>query len=341
MSRFPLPELDVPIIAAPMAGGPSTPELVAAVANAGGFGFLAGGFLSVDQLKDRISRTGELTWRPFGVNLFVTERAEPRDLDGFRAQVEAYAATRPSLAGVEVGEPAWDRDDDYRAKVHLVAEEEPVAAVSFTFGLPTAQDVEKLHSTGTCVMVTVTSPDEARAALEVGADALTVQGPKAGGHRGTHDMTAEPGDTDLLDLLDEIGPLGLPMAAAGGLATSETIAEALAHGAVAAQLGSIFLLTPEAGTSVAHRAALRKKRDTVSSRSFTGRYARGLANGWTEAIPDAPAVYPQVHQMTSALRQAAAAAGDIEATHLWAGTEYRRAVEAPAADIIRLLAAEL
>lgn len=336
---FDFASLPVPVVAAPMAGGPSTPKLVTAVAAAGGFGFLAAGYRSPDALAAEVARTRALGPAPFGVNVFVPEEPARVDLDDFTARVAAYAAERG--LDVTVGTPDWADDDAYAAKLDALVND-PVAVVSFTFGLPSEGDVERLHRVGSAVACTVTTRAEALAARMVGADALVVQGPGAGGHRGTHRMADVPDTAPLPDLLTDLAGVGLPMLAAGGLGTAADLRAALDRGAVAAQLGTMFLLTPEAGTTPTHRAALGRRRDTVVTRAFSGRPARGLHNGFIDALDAyAPAAYPQVNQVTGPIRKAAAAAGDAQALHLWAGTAYRRAVAAPAGEIVRLLAAEL
>ena len=147
--------LGSPIVLAPLAGGPSTPELAAAVSEAGGLGFLAAGYLSADALAERIEATRALTARPFGVNLFVP---------GPRAPSEVFAAYVAGLEGegLQVGAPRFD-DDDWEAKLALL-ERSPVAAVSFTFGFPDAGVLERVRATGAEAWVTVTSPEEASAA---------------------------------------------------------------------------------------------------------------------------------------------------------------------------------
>ncbi|MDA0185625.1 nitronate monooxygenase, partial [Solirubrobacter phytolaccae] len=177
-------DLAVPIVGAPMAGGPTTPELVAAVSNAGGLGCLAAGYLTADALGDRIAATRALTERPFGVNLFVPgPRTDP-------ATYAAYAAP--------LGEPRWD-DDDWEAKLALLAREE-VAVVSYTFGCP-----DPLPDLPGEAWVTVTTPAEARAAVAAGADALVVQGAEAGGHRGTWVDAPDVKPLGLIALLQLLG----------------------------------------------------------------------------------------------------------------------------------------
>jgi nitronate monooxygenase len=195
------------------------------------------------------------------------------------------------------------------------------------------------------VVVTVTTAREAVTAAVSGADALCVQGAEAGAHQGSFTGTGgldEP--VPLRRLLAAVRSVTtLPLIAAGGLGTGAQIAEVLGLGAVAAQLGTAFLRCPESGASAVHKAALADPRftRTALTRAFSGRPARGLVNRFmTEHGEHAPAAYPEVHYITAPLRRAASARGDAEAVNLWAGTSYRLAREAPAAEIVAALAAE-
>ncbi len=321
-----------------MAGGPSTPELVAAVSAAGGFGYVAAGYLTPEALADLIRRTRELTDRPFGVNLFVPEVLPPVDISGYADRLRPAA----ERLGATVPVPDWTDDDHWAEKIDLLCAD-PVAVVSFTFGLPTPATVERLHNAGTALIGTVTTVAEARTAVERGLDALCVQGPEAGGHRATHRIADQPEATPLPELLAATrAAVDVPLVAAGGIGTAGQVRELLEIGATAVQVGTLFLLCPEAGTNPTHRAAFAGGRDTVVTRAYSGRPARGLQNRFIEAHDaHAPAAYPQVNQLTGPLRKAAAAAGDVETLHLWAGTNYRRALAVPAAEVIDGLAAGL
>ncbi|GAA3437364.1 NAD(P)H-dependent flavin oxidoreductase [Kutzneria kofuensis] len=331
-------QLRVPVIVAPMAGGGSTPELVAAVVDAGGFGFTPGGYLSAQAMAEQVVQTSALTGGRFGVNLFVPGTNTKPDLGDYPQRVAAEA----ERLGVEAGEPRWD-DDDYPAKLEIVLAQR-VPVVSFTFGLPQASDVSRLHAAGTEVVATVTTPTEAQQAAQLGVDALVVQGFEAGAHRGTlTDDGVSPGGGEefgLLALIRRVSAVtDLPLIATGGLVHGADVAAVLAAGAVAAQLGTAFLRCPEAGTSATHRAALADgTRRTAITRAFTGRPARGMVNRFlVENTDDAPAAYPQVHHLTRPMRAAAAKAGDQELVHLWAGQTYPLAEELPAAELVAQL----
>jgi nitronate monooxygenase len=324
--------LAVPIVQAPLAGGPSTPELAAAVSEAGGLGFVAAGYRAPDVMMQDIAATRALTDRPFGVNLFAPVPG-PAD----ETEVRAYAALlarEAERAGVELGRPRFD-DDGFEEKVRILVQG-PVAVISFTFGCPPADVIDSLNGAGSEVWVTVTSVDEARHAEAAGATALVVQGSEAGGHRGSFVDAAESADYSTLALLQLVGArVELPLVAAGGISTGAAIAAVLVAGAVAAQLGTAFLRCPEAGTSAVHREALASSRPTRLTRAFTGRTARGVVNRMLlELERDAPYAYPEVHHLTAPLRARGRQTGDADIVNLWAGQTHELAQELPAAELV-------
>ncbi|WP_141923336.1 NAD(P)H-dependent flavin oxidoreductase [Haloactinospora alba] len=321
----------VPVIAAPMAGGASTPELVASVNAAGGFGFLAAGYKTVQSMTEQIHRTRALTSRPFGVNVFVPgpDDTDPDELAAYQQRLAPEAEHH----GIQLGEPHWS-DDDYPAKLAALVDD-PVPWVSFTFGCPGQSDIAALQGAGSSVAVTVTTPDEARTAVRAGAD--------AGGHQGSFD--AGERTLPLAELLPLVrAAVDVPLIAAGGITTAEGVRSVIDSGAVAAQLGTAFLRTPESGASATHKDALADPRFTTTevTRAFSGRNARGLANRFLRAhSAAAPHAYPHVHYLTGPLRAAASRAGDTETLHLWAGTGYRAAVARPAGEIVAELSARM
>jgi nitronate monooxygenase len=324
-----------------MAGGPTTPALVVAAASAGGFGFLAGGYRSAEDLGEQIRSVAAQT-SMFGVNLFAPNPV-PVDrtaYDRYRGLLDADAQRfRVSLPA----DPIED-DDAWRDKIDLLADT-PVPIVSFTFGIPDAASLTALRKAGSVLVQTVTSADEALRAAAAGVDALAVQAVAAGGHSATLTPERLPVARPLGDLLAEImHTVDLPTIAAGGVATPHDVADAIHRGASAVMVGTSLLLSPESGASPAHRKALADhgRRGTVVTRAFTGRPARGLRNAFIDRYDTAaPAGYPALHHLTSPLRKAAAAAGDPELVNLWAGVGYHEAADRPAGDILHGLASRL
>jgi nitronate monooxygenase len=333
--RFQVRELGVPIVQAPMAGGPSTVALAAAVCAAGGLGFLAAGYRTPEAVGAEIAELRGVSRGPFGLNVFSPSRGEVSV-----AVLAAYASVIAGDAdryGVEVGVPRYD-DDHYREKVELAIRER-VPVVSFTFGCPALETVERLHRAGSAVWVTVTDPAEAVVAERAGADALVAQGTEAGGHRGYFEDSGPRQELGLLALLRLIlARSGVPVIAAGGIMDGPGIAAVLCAGASAAQLGTALMLTSEAGTFAAHRVRLASADPTSLTRAFSGRTARGIVNQFmTEHDAHAPRGYPQVHHMTAPIRAAARRAGDPERVNLWAGQAHELAVSAPAEELVREL----
>jgi nitronate monooxygenase len=329
---FDVRDLRRPIVQAPMAGGISTAKLAAAVSDAGGLGFLAAGYREPEAVAAEVAELRGLTGRPFGLNIFAAG-GEPAD----PVVVEAYAA-RIGVEG-DLGDPRHD-DDHFDAKLALAADL-AIPVVSFTFGSPTGAQIEELHSAGCAVWVTVTTPAEAAASVAADADALVLQGFEAGGHRGSFDDLA-PEDLGLLTLLRLVaGITDVPLIASGGLFEGAGIAAVLVAGAAAAQLGTAFMLCPEAGTSPAHRLAIQSEAETDITRAFTGRRARGVVNRFMRTHDSAaPSAYPEIHHLTSPLRAAAKAANDPDGFHLWAGQTHARCRAIPASDLMDALAAE-
>jgi len=255
--------------------------------------------------------------------------------------VAAYAARLAPEAertGVAHGTPRFD-DDGYAGKVALLVRE-PVAAVSFTFGCPAPDVVGALREAGSAVWITVTDPDEARRAAAAGADALVVQGTEAGGHRGAFADRDDRVDYGLLSLLALVrAAVDVPLIATGGIATADGVRAVLAAGARAAQVGTAFMLCPEAGTSAPHRAAIEDPSNVTGlTRAFSGRLARGIVNRLQrEHTAAAPIAYPEIHHITAPLRAHARAAGDADLINLWAGEAHALARALPAAEVVAIL----
>jgi nitronate monooxygenase len=328
-----------PVVAAPMAGGPTTPALVQAASRSGSLGFLAGGYLSAEALGDQVAAVATETQR-YGVNLFAPHpvRVDPAAYQSYRDLLRPEA----ERLGVDLPASPVEDDDDWQAKIDLLVAR-PVPVVSFTFGLPDPASVAALRKAGTLLLQTVTTADEAVRSAEAGLDGLVVQGSAAGGHSGVFDAARPPPERPLPDLVAEIAAtVDLPVLAAGGVTTAVEVTHLVSAGADGVAVGTALLLADETGTTAAHRAGLSDPaRHTVTIRAFTGRPARGLTNAFVDRYDaQAPLGYPALHHLTRPLRRAAALAGDHEGVNLWAGAGFRRARSGPAADILADLAAE-
>ncbi|WP_080795880.1 NAD(P)H-dependent flavin oxidoreductase [Corynebacterium pacaense] len=322
-----LDSLDIPVIIAPMAGGPSTPALVNAAHESGTVGFLAGGVIGVDQLREDISGVNGR----FGVNLF-----RPQDREPAPADIDAVAG-RLTQAFREYGLddphiPEVDLSNGWAEKFDLLLQARP-AVVSSTFGMFTATEFDALNRAGIEAWVTVTNPEDAVTAEAAGADVLIVQGPEAGGHRSTWSIDVRPDRRSLDDLLRDIA-VSVPIVAAGGISTSRDVERVLSLGAQAASCGTAFLLAPEAGTSLFNRGIIADGGPTVSTRAFSGRFARGAATAFSRANESLPPLYPYLNTLLAPLRKASTARGNRDFAYCLAGTGMALAREAEAKRIL-------
>ncbi len=331
--------LRAPIVQAPM-GGATTPSMVAAVCEAGGFGSLAAAYLSPAAIEAQVRETRKLTARPFAVNLFAPcVDPEVAAAELARALVELQPWRDRLGLGAPVAPPKVERFEEQFAAVMR----EPPAALSFCFGLIPPSAVERCRAAGTAIIGTATSVAEARALEQSGVDLICAQGAEAGAHRGTFDPRAEPSGIGTLSLVPQIvDAVRVPVLAAGGIMDGRGILAALSLGAVAAQLGTAFLRTPESSIPQVHKDAIARATDdaTVVTRAFSGRPARGLANRFTREV-HSPAPFPLQNSLTREIRQAAAARGDAEALSLWAGQGAAMARALPSGELLLLLAREL
>ncbi len=327
---------EIPVVAAPMSGGPTTPALVQAAVRAGSGGSLAGGYKTAEALAGDVAEVRAETER-YGVNLF-SPNPEPVDRAAYADYRELLLPLAASY-GVELPATPVEDDDGWRGKVDVLIEAAP-PLVSFTFGLPEPAAAAELRRVGCTLLQTVTSADEARLSEEAGMDALIVQSPDAGGHWGTFTPARPPERLRLPELVRAVrAATDLPIMAVGGIGTSADVAAALGAGAQAVAVGTLLLLATEAGTNPAHRAGLAGRADPVTTSAFSGRPAGGLPNEFLAAYDGrAPLGYPAVHHLTSPIRRAAAAASNPEHVNLWAGTGYRNATARPTGEILSGLA---
>ncbi|WP_189053196.1 NAD(P)H-dependent flavin oxidoreductase [Deinococcus daejeonensis] len=325
--------LRAPVVLAPMAGGVGTPALAAAVTRAGGLGSLGGAYLTPQALRDAIREVRALTDGPLLVNLFAPQPAPDVTPD---AVALATAELAPFHDALNLPPPTLPErvQEDFSAQLDVVLEERP-EVFSVAFGPIPPDALGALRARGILTVGTATSLSEALALHESGVDAITVQGGAAGGHRGGWQDDAL---ADTLNLVREVTrATPLPVLAAGGLMTAGHVRAALDAGATLAQCGTAFLLAAEAGTSAPYQQAIQAgTRDTVLTRAYSGRAARGLRTTLTDAVHH-PLPFPHQNALTRPLRTAGAQAGQADVLSLWAGTGYRQAQATGAAQIVASL----
>jgi nitronate monooxygenase len=336
-------EIEYPIVQAPMAGGPTTPELVAAVSNAGGLGSLAAAMLSPDAIHEGVAEVRKRTKKPFAINLFIFEDPHPVAEEVYKALklLEPFSKE----LGLPPGAALEKYCEDPTAQFEAVLEEGPAVA-SFTFGVLTSDQISKLKNRGLLVVGTATTVAEAKAWEKAGADAVCAQGSEAGAHRGTFlgdFVTALVGTMALVPQC--VDAVRIPVIAAGGIMDGRGIAASLMLGAAGAQLGTAFMRCPEAGTAPVWKDTIRSARDdqTRVSRVYSGRPARGIVNEFMQRmlpIEKEIAPYPVQNALTGPIRRAAAKAGRPEFMSLWAGQAASLSREMPAADLVNTLVRE-
>jgi nitronate monooxygenase len=336
--------MEFPIVQGPMAGGACTPTLVAGVSNAGGLGSLPGSLLTPAAIREQVGQIRSMTDRPFLLNFFVQETPAPSQQE-ISAASELLRPIWESLGWRELPVPGqWAQD--FGAQFETLLELKPAAA-SFTFDILTATQVERLHSAGIAVIGTITTVDEALAWENVGADAVVASGIEAGGHRGTFLGPQEDATLPAHRLWPLVAEaVEIPVIAAGGIMTGVDIMEALALGARAVQMGTAFLVTDESGIHPAYKQKLLSGSGlkTRLTRSFSGRYARGIENRFMkqmESVETQVPAYPVQNALTGSIRAAAAASGDTELMSMWAGAEVGRSRALSVAQLMQTLVAEM
>ncbi|HYW55127.1 MAG TPA: nitronate monooxygenase [Candidatus Elarobacter sp.] len=336
-----LPFLDVPIVQAPMSG-PTTPELVAAVSNAGGLGSLPGGYDAPEAIRAQIARVRALTDRPFAVNLFV-DTSSPATAGELRRAHERLRGYREELGIPHPPEPPAGAIG-FREQFDVMLEARP-AVFSFTFGIPDAAMLGACRAAGIFTIGTAKTVDEAVALERAGVDAVCVQGYEAGGHHGNF---LAPLDDSLIGTLalvpQAVDAVKVPVLAAGGIGDGRGVAAVLALGAAAAQVGSAFLLSDESGASPVYRRTLASDavRRTTLTRVFSGKHARGVRNRFIDEMTGAAEIasYPHQHWLTRDIRTAATAQEKPDYLSMWTGQAVALAKPLPAATIVASLLTE-
>ncbi len=331
--------LKVPLIVAPMAGGPSSVELVVASSKAGSLGSIGAAYLNPDAISDEVSKVRLGTSQPFAINLFIPHEILSVTESQVTHAIEATAAFRleMSLPQPKVAPPF---EENFDAQFEEVLRAGP-AAFSFVFGLLPKEASAECRKRKIVTLGTATSLSEALELEASGVDAIVAQGFEAGGHRAIFDPVANDPEVSTLELVKTLSSkVKVPVVAAGGIMDRNDIAKMLRVGASAVQMGTAFLAVTEAGTSAPYRRALLKKRMTKTSRAYSGRLARGIINRFMEHMEghgDAILPFPQQNVFTRDLRRASVMVESSDFLSLWSGTGEGELWQGPTADLIRRL----
>ncbi|MFL6557832.1 MAG: NAD(P)H-dependent flavin oxidoreductase [Bacillus sp. (in: firmicutes)] len=317
--------INYPIIQAPMAGGVTSSELVAAVSNAGGLGMIGAGYMGPDQIQTQIKQIRQLTEKPFGINLFVPSEYTADPLKLQTAKVSLQPIKAELLVEEEPVLPTFEQDlETFHQQLEIIINEK-VKICSFTFGLPSHEIVVKLKQNSIIVIGTATTVQEAMLIEGAGMDAVVVQGSEAGGHRGTFHGEDTKSLIGLMSLIPQAADcIRIPVIAAGGIMEGRGVMAAKCLGALGVQMGTAFLVCEESGAPRVHKEAIinATEEQTVLTKSFSGKMARGVNNCFIESMKNFEEVlpdYPLQNELTKTIRKASAAEGNIDYMSLWSG----------------------
>lgn len=316
--------IEYPIFQAPMAGGITTTTLVSSVSNFGGLGMIGAGYMTPEQIRNQIKEIRRLTTKPFGINLFIPNEFEVSEkkinratelLQPVKEQLK-LKNERPHLPTVE------KERENFHEQLRVIIDGK-VPVCSFTFGVPSKEIMTELKKHGIFLIGTATTVAEALLNEEIGMDAVVLQGSEAGGHRGT--FAGDDNPIGLMSLISQVASqVSIPVIAAGGIMDGRGIYDALNLGALAVQLGTAFLTCRESGAHPVYKEAIVNSIDdqTVLTRIYSGKWARGIKNKFYQELKDYEVELPEFpiqNTLTSAIRKAAAQQNNPDYMSLWAG----------------------
>lgn len=327
-----------PIVQAGMAGGITTPELVAAVSNSGGLGSLGAGYMSSEQTRESIRKVKQLTDKPFGVNLFIPETPDVSE-DELKKANEWLRPFRGKLGISEKLEVKKPTATLFEQQMEIIMEER-VPVCSFTFGVPSKETVQQLKTGNIMVIGTATTVKEAIANEENGVDMVVVQGSEAGGHRGTFMGSFEEAMIGTMALVPQtVDHVNIPVIAAGGIMDGRGVLAALILGAQAVQMGTAFVTSIESGAKEQHKEAILNSTEEqpVITSAFSGKPARGIQNDFITKMAkhetELPK-YPIQNTLTKTIRSEAAKQNRPEWMSLWCGQNPRSSKHLSASKVI-------
>lgn len=336
-----------PIIQAPMAGGPTSPELVSAVSNAGGLGMIGAGYMNGDQIREQIKEVRQLTNHPFGINLFV-----PSIYTHNQEQIHKMRKILlPILQDLDVEWeavlPRFEEDlKTFHEQINIIIEEK-IPVCSFTFGLPSPEVIANLKENSIIVVGTATTVEEAILNEKAGMAAVVAQGSEAGGHRGTFHRDDTKGLIGLMSLIPQVADnIKIPIIAAGGIMDGRGIKASTCLGASGVQMGTAFLVCEESGANHLHKEAITSstEEEIVLTHSFSGKMARGVNNRFIKKLKhyegEVPA-YPLQNELTKGIRKMAASKGTKEYMSLWSGQSPRLAKKMTVKELMNKLITEV
>lgn len=335
-------DLSLPIIQGPMAGGVSTPALVAAVSAGGGLGSLGAAYLTPEQVVAAARAVRQATDRPFAINLFCPQPAPAQPDEAALQRALAAVGSAHRRLGLPAPVPPQPVPEPFEAQFAAVLES-GARVFSFTFGIAPATAIEAAHRRGMKVIGTASTVAEALALEHAGVDAVVALGSESGGHRATFQGAFEDALIGSIALVPQmVDAVKIPVIASGGIMDGRGLAAALCLGAAGVQMGTAFLTTKESGAPQPHKAAVLAAREdqTRLTRAFSGRPARGVVNTFMEQAADVALDFPLQNTLTRGMRNAAAQQGRAEYLSLWSGQAPRLARAEGAVTVLERTARE-
>ena len=330
--------ISYPIIQAPMAGGITTPELVASVANAGTLGSFAAGYLRPDEIRSSIKKIRMLTDKPFSVNVFISEKHHATIDQINQACAEIENACQELSIHIDPILPPYASSLEEQMNVII---EENISVVSFTFGLLDSHWIKELKNKNVRLIGTATNLDEAKLLERTGVDIIVAQGMEAGGHRGTFLGAVEKSLMSLNDLIFHLKEeIKIPIVAAGGIMNSGDIKSIMQFGASGVQIGTAFLTCDESGADAIYKKTLlsQARDQTVLTRAFSGKHARGIDNKFIQRMKDKNILdYPIQNALTNQMRKIAKENGNADFMSLWSGVGAKYCIETSTSELIKKL----
>lgn len=334
--------IDYPIIQAPMAGGVTTSKLVSAVSNSGGLGMIGAGYMSAQQIREQIRELRQLTSKPWGINLFVPNEFHitENEIHSATQALQPFREDLNLLQAIHIEIPNFQKEQENFLEQVKVVIEESIPICSFTFGIPSTEIMDELKKHGIILIGTATTVREAIEIEKSGMDIVVVQGSEAGGHRGNFLQDHHESLIGLMSLIPQVvDRVSIPVIAAGGIMDGRGLMASLCLGAKAIQMGTAFLTCNESGAHPLHKEGILQAQedDTVLTRAFSGKWARGIKNRFIHemqaqetSLPD----FPVQNALTQAIRKASSQQNNPDFMSLWSGQSPQLAKKQTVSELI-------